>query len=538
MGSTLSKTQRMRNVRFPHLWKTSSVVLFSPLGILALYCVFNAVLRAAISPTLGTDDMFENVFVQDLRLGYELRQPPLYEWLLYMVQQIVGPTIWSFQIVKYTCVFIAGVFIYAIAQLAIPSKSLAGLSLYSYVLLFQIGFNLHEGVTHTAVLMATTAMTTFYFVSLLLQRTLLKILVLGLVMGLGFLSKYSFIVVPIGLLFSACLLPYWRQKIKVADWVIGGGVALAIISPFSSWVLTADQSWPMSVQGVMLSGVSRAHWQSVFQGEVTLALSLLGFASPLLPIFLGLYWRELFFKTHSDTPSLAVPKGSMADELTQLLMVFMLTAVTVAAVGIALSGATYIKERLMHPFLLLLPVYLFGTLARKPFSPQKNWIMQWIILGSVLLVFLVRTLGFLAPDTVSCGGTCRQMMPYARFVERLEHAFPEISRATIVSLDDYTGGNMRAHFPKARHKLGKFTPSIVSSQQCFLIWDAGTHETPVPLQSVLEKSRFKGDALSLAGQIRAQSFFKVNWPHLWKEEGYRFSRWGVVRLEPANRICL
>ena len=81
-------------------------------GSIALWGGLHLLLRALSTPVLGTDDMFENVLVQTLEPGYMLRQPPLYEWLLWSAQQVFGPTIWAALFVKYSLISIAALFLF------------------------------------------------------------------------------------------------------------------------------------------------------------------------------------------------------------------------------------------------------------------------------------------------------------------------------------------------------------------------------------------------------------------------------------------
>ena len=42
-------------------------------------------IRLSISHNLPVDDIKSNVYTQTLELGYIAKQPPLYEWLLWLV---------------------------------------------------------------------------------------------------------------------------------------------------------------------------------------------------------------------------------------------------------------------------------------------------------------------------------------------------------------------------------------------------------------------------------------------------------------------
>ena len=72
--------------------------LLSLRGVIAFWAVYgvaHAVLRLSISRTLTLDDSRASELVQTLSLGYQLRQPPLYEWLLWLSQRAFGSGIES-----------------------------------------------------------------------------------------------------------------------------------------------------------------------------------------------------------------------------------------------------------------------------------------------------------------------------------------------------------------------------------------------------------------------------------------------------------
>ena len=55
-----------------------------------LYGLVYAGMRLAISHNLPQDDVTSNVLAQTLEPGYVLKQPPLYEWMLWSVQRVPG----------------------------------------------------------------------------------------------------------------------------------------------------------------------------------------------------------------------------------------------------------------------------------------------------------------------------------------------------------------------------------------------------------------------------------------------------------------
>ncbi|KZL06679.1 hypothetical protein PsAD2_04192 [Pseudovibrio axinellae] len=505
-----------------------------PEGVFVLvtgYLLLHLVLRGYFSATLGTDDMFENVFVQELELGYQVRQPPLYEWMLYGVQKFLGPTIWSFLVLKYALVFCFAIFLYAVARQAIVSEKLAALSVFSYVAFYQIGFNLHEGVTHTAVLMATSAASVCCFIWLLKSKHFGAAVGLGVAVGLGMLSKHSYALVPAALVLAALSDRYWRTQIRFGSLVVAGLVALALYSPYLLWVMLGDRVFVGSALDVMREG-DHSNWTArVLTGEFRLFVSVVGFSIPFLPVVCLVFFAGLFGSSEKKRWVFG------RKDTGRLLLRVLLISIVLAVVGVLLSGAQYIKERHMHPVLFLLPLVVFYVISQARYSDRSLRVYSGILILLVGVVVGVRISGFLAPDKRMCGGYCRHMKPYAGLGEQLKARFPEMSKATIVSLDEYTGGNLRAVMPEARHVIQSFQPSSQQRQNCFVVWDMGDDGAKHQMRAALVRGGFDAQAIAGADNTITSNQIEVSWPHLWKGENFRKTTFGVALVQLDSPIC-
>src|SRR5262245_29829108 len=70
--------------------------LCTPRGTLALLVAWagvHVVLRLALSSALTADDAREAVLAQSLAWGYQARQPPLYNWLVWGSFRVLGPSL-------------------------------------------------------------------------------------------------------------------------------------------------------------------------------------------------------------------------------------------------------------------------------------------------------------------------------------------------------------------------------------------------------------------------------------------------------------
>ncbi len=496
----------------------------TPLGvwaIVALWGLSHILLRAFSTPVLGTDDMFENVLVQTLEPGYMLRQPPLYEWLLWSAQQVFGPTIQAALFVKYGLISLAALFLFLIARKAISDPRLAALCAFSYSLYYQFGWNLHEGVTHTVVLTTACAVSAFLFIKALETGRLAFYLLFGLVAGAGLLAKHSYPIFVLALILAALSDRTWRAKLRPAGLLLVPLAAALVYSPYAWWILSEGLALLGSVSRTMGVAAETSHVLRAGEGLGKLAFGLVGFSVPLVPLLLLLFWPRFLGRRVADP--------SVVNDVARFCGRTVLIMIVLTAGMIVLTGATYVKERHMHPLLLLLPVYLFADLERFGFQRRWRWLAA-IMVAVVAVVFVARVPALLAPDKLWCGGKCRHMKPYADLKAPLEGL--GAADATLIADDGYTGGNLRVLFPDARVVTKAIPARTAPREKCFFVWEEGDREPKLPAAE-----RFEQAAFWQAEAPVSVRYLTGAWPHLWKEKGWRTTWWGVAEIDPAAPVC-
>ena len=162
------------------------------IGVGLAYGLAYSALRLSLSDNLPQDDVTSNVLTQMLALGYVPRQPPLYEWLHWSVQQVTGPTLPSFLLIKYGLLTGTVAFLYLAATRIFRERGFAILAGLSPFLLFQFAWNLHEGVTHSMVLTCLVAASLWALMRITENGRAWDYLLFGLIAGLGLISKWGF----------------------------------------------------------------------------------------------------------------------------------------------------------------------------------------------------------------------------------------------------------------------------------------------------------------------------------------------------------
>ena len=494
---------------------------FGVWSIVALWGLSHLLLRALSTPVLGTDDMFENVLVQTFEPGYMLRQPPLYEWLLFSAQQVFGPTIWAALFVKYGLISLAALFLFLIARKAIVDPRLAALCAFSYSLYYQFGWNLHEGVTHTVVLTVACAMSAFFLLKALETGQLVYYLLFGAAAGAGLLGKHSYPVFVLALLLAVLSDPLWRGRLRLIGLLLVPLAAAVIYSPYAWWILSEGLKLLSSVSDTMGVSAQTSHLARSAEGLGKLAFGLVGFSVPLVPLLLVLFWPRYLGRKQPEAPAV--------NDVARLCGRTVLAMIVLTALLIALTGATYVKERHMHPLLLLLPVFLFADLERFDFHRQWRWLAV-ILVAVVAVAFLARVPGLVAPDKIWCGGKCRHMKPYADL--RAPLAELGAANATLIADNGYTGGNLRVLFPGARVVTKAIPARTAPRDRCFFIWEEGDKKPDASAGD-----RFVRNAFWETSPPVSATHLAGTWPHLWQERGWRTTWWGVAELAPDEAIC-
>ena len=214
--------------------------LFNLVGIFVVASVYSSVhalLRYEASRTLGLDDSLSLVYAQDWAWGYTSDKPPLYIWLLAIVQKATGPNILAVLLLRYGLFTATLLFAYMAGSRLFNDRVWAFVMALSLSLCFEIGWSLHEGVTYTAAL-TTMVMANLWAVFRLRDvGTWSDYCLVGCFSGFGLLSNYNYLFFLIALLLAGFSLPSLKLKMQSPRAFLSLAVVLVLIAPFSVWLI-------------------------------------------------------------------------------------------------------------------------------------------------------------------------------------------------------------------------------------------------------------------------------------------------------------
>jgi hypothetical protein len=441
------------------LAEPSSVVAF-----LALYCAIHFLIRYVLSPNFTLDESEQMLFGQSLEWGYRFRHPPLITWLTWVTLTISGNSHAAFFLLKYAIMALGLTAYFGAARIVIRDTRMAALATFGLLTTFVIGFLPHVDLMHTVLL--TTMLAAFLWIGarVLVRGSPRDYLLLAAITGLGILSKYVFVVLPVAYAVAVALTPRLRTRIKVGPLILSIVLTLAIIAPYAWWSYANEYSLFALAETITKGqgpAFSPLDW---FVGAGDLVWALISFGLPLIVIFPAIYWRACTKLNIQDTQD--------ADWL-RLYEIAMLAGFVMMLGAVFFVGTEAFKARWMHQVAMLLPIYLFLRARIAGASDRANKIFAAVALIFALLVVGARF--FIYETHAKDCKECREYWPmqsYARAFRRIG-----FDHGTILAQTYDLGGNLRGVFPAARvvtpgYPVQVFGPAI--SGPCLLVWE-GDH---------------------------------------------------------------
>jgi 4-amino-4-deoxy-L-arabinose transferase-like glycosyltransferase len=448
--------------------------------MLAAYGLLHVVIRLVISEGAELDEAEQLLLSQSFAIGYT-DQPPLYTWLLIGFEAIFGVDILSLAILKNLLLFTTHFCMFLAARMVLNDAYQAFLTTLSLWLIPQIAWESHRDLTHSVLVTSVSSGFFYVMVTLLHTGQTRHYLMLGLLLGLGALSKHSFLLFAAALFVAVLSQREERGRMLDRRILLVGALAALVVLPHFLWLLehfhpgTSPTTRKLGLHGGMQSlmaigkGLGKLIWASVRFLTPFWLICLLAFPQLVTRRFAGATSR------HQDRRTLE----------RFFLMVFI-----ILAAAVILFGVTHFKDRWMQPFLFLAPLYVFVCLQQVDGIAPGRLRMFACVLAFFGFIFLVALLAqaWVAPWF---GMHSRLHAPFAEVARHLRQA--GFRQGTIMAETTFIGGNLRLLFPTSR----VVTPEVLSGMsvkrqdtgQCLVVWDGDDRQPlPSPLRSFLEET--------------------------------------------------
>ncbi len=412
-------------------WARPSGVLV----IVALWCLIHALIGAGLESAANADDAIESYMVQSLALSYAPRNPPLFDWLLYGLQQVFGVGLLSFAVLRYALLFALAWLVYRIARQVIADPRLQALATFSLSSLWVIGYHSHRILTHSNVMIVAIAGTVLTLIALSRRPSMALYAVLGAWIAAGVLGKFGYVAF-LGVLIVSCLLePGFRRVLldrRLGITVLVAALPLAIYGA-ALYVLQQD----VGAATAQTIGATHAPWNAVLN---TFLQAWGGYLLPLVGLM------ALIFLPFNRGEG-ARDAGADAAAARRVLRSIIVIGSVVTLIGVLAVGTTSLRDRYFHVFFLLAPVYLFAELERLGGWQERVKLYLGVLLALAVGVVAVRAAVPLWPDQRLCG-RCIAAEPLYKLRDAV---IAKLGPAPTLVADDRTSaGRLRAAIPGAR----------------------------------------------------------------------------------------
>ena len=189
---------------------------------------------------LPLDTIEHLAWASNLEWGFS-KHPPMVAFILEFFFQIFGNQDWAYYFLSQFFVIIAFFVVYKFSQEILNNKKLSLLSVLLLEGIIFYNFTTPEFNVNVAQL-PFWALSVYYTWRCLKYDKLVDYLLLGLFVGLGFLSKYLFIYLILGIKLVFVYFIRKGKKIKFSHYFIAGPIALLILLPHLIWLIENDYS--------------------------------------------------------------------------------------------------------------------------------------------------------------------------------------------------------------------------------------------------------------------------------------------------------
>ena len=452
------------------------------LVLLVGWVLLHVGLRLWISPVLTIDDARETVLGQTLDWGYQRQQPPLYNWLVWAAFRLLGVSVLALTVVKYAVLAAAIAFVHRSARRLLGDGWLALLAAAALVLVVPLSWTVHDALTHSVAALAACAATFDALLRLETSRRPGAYAALGLAIGLGLLSKYSYVVFLVALLAAALTLPAYRSRLLDPRALLALVSAGVVVAPFAGWLIRHRVDLVDTYVAQVPGAVPESYLGGLASGLYYVARVALYYVAPLALVFAALLPQVYRRRPAAGAATASAPAGG------RLLERFLLAVAGLLVLGVVAGIVGYLKFRWLVPGFFLLPLYFVWRLAAAPVDPRALRRLAGVLLlaeAAIVGGILLRIYGdrlFERP--------ARLNEPYDALAGQLADA--GFSGGTVVAGPGALAGSLRLRFPAARVlslEHPQYRPAARGSGQCLVVWErGGADEVPLALRAFLAEA--------------------------------------------------
>lgn len=388
------------------------------LGV-CLYLGAVAGLQWFVSPSAEMDQAEQLILAQRLQWGYT-NQPPLYTWLVWLLERITGPSLAVLYLVKVALLGgMAWSFLGIGKELAFSRRqhllALAGLAwLPAFV------WEAQRDLTHSMMAATMTSLMLWSSLWAVRKQVAWAYALPGLAAAGALLSKHNAVIFELGLLLTLLSLGDWRRRLHLGGVLLAGGLVVLICLPHALWLLDHPDMLAKTTHK-LANGHDDLGVTALDNLLVALVKGVLAFLLPWLLVAVPLWWR-----------------GRRPSDARTLMSRLLQTVMAVLLVFVLLIGAESFKARWLFPLLFFVPLWLAAAVDVDASRWTSVMVRGGAVLALVCGVLLPARIVWPVPGEAST----RQNLPLQALGTQLKQVWGPMPEVVLVSRH-HVGGNLR-----------------------------------------------------------------------------------------------
>lgn len=314
------------------------------LWLIAAYYVVAVIVRVLRTEGLQADEA-EQLFVsQFFLIGYG-PQPPFYNWLQYAVIQLIGPSIFAVSLVKNGLLFLSCLFYGLAARQVSRLPEVSAAAMLGILTLPAVSILAQRDLSHAVATLFSVSLFLYAFLAALTRPTLAHYVLTGVAIGIGAISKYNFVVLPVAALIAILPEPDLRRRLFDRRLFATIAVAALIALPHAIWVFNNFRAATAETVEALRDDATGNFLMDRLNGLLELSTAVIDGSFVLVLFLLIAFGREMFD---------SLKAGTLWTRVTGRMFLLCLFAICLVIFGL---GATEMSQKWLSPFLLILPLY-------------------------------------------------------------------------------------------------------------------------------------------------------------------------------------
>lgn len=349
-------------------------ILKHKVGLLALLSFVAIAFITFFKSALELEDAEQAYYSQWLRWGYD-DQPPLYTWLQYIINQVFGVQKVSFSLLR--GLIFAGILLLMgqFTSNMLKNRRKVELAVFGLVLLPVFIDLTFRRLSHTSLLCLAILATFLVVQRLLHHKTWTNYALFGLILSVGMMSKYNYILFLAAFCFALIFDSLLRQVLFNKKMILSILLIVLFLFPHFFWLLGPEGYLPELQESIAQKTENSAENGLYVIGPLSsLVLTLIKLILPLLVVFaVAFFQKNVTFRK---------PKMDWFLKLA-------LAQLVVLVLFFVILNVQKVEERWLMPLLLPFMILLLRSVEFK--AIQKWSFYGFAIFVSLIAVQVIRT---------------------------------------------------------------------------------------------------------------------------------------------------